>query len=71
MAPAECVARKWGNSIGIIIPKEIIKQQNIEENQKIIVEFRKKHTVKEFFGLLPGWKKSTSELKREMKEGWE
>lgn len=71
MIPTECIARKWGNSLGVIIPKEIVEEQQIVENQKITIEIKRKHTAKEFFGLLPGWKKTTMQLKQEMKTGWE
>lgn len=70
MAELECVTRKWGNSLGIIIPWEITQQEHITENEKLFVTIKKKHTVKEFFGLLPDWKRPTVEIKREMKKGW-
>ena len=28
-------ARKWGNSLGIRIPKEIVKKEGIKENQEV------------------------------------
>ncbi|MBI2146352.1 AbrB/MazE/SpoVT family DNA-binding domain-containing protein [Candidatus Woesearchaeota archaeon] len=71
MNDVECVARKWGNSLGIIIPKDIVTEENLAENEKIVVTFKKKHKAKEFFGMLPDWKQPTSELKHEMKKGWE
>lgn len=70
MMETECVVRKWGNSLGIILPREIAESEQIEEDEKVFVTFRKKHQAKEFFGLFPGWKKPTEQLKKEMKKGW-
>lgn len=66
----ECVAKKWGSSLGIVIPKDIVKKEHISENETIIVEIKKKHLAKEFFGVLADWKRPTKEIKEEMKKGW-
>lgn len=43
--------RKWGNSLGIIIPKEEVKNMSLKENQTVIVEITKKENpLKELFG---------------------
>lgn len=43
--------RKWGNSIGVIIPKEELSKMNIKENQDVVLEIRKKdNPLKELFG---------------------
>jgi len=71
MAAVECITRKWGSSLGIIIPKDFVEKENITENEKISLELKKVNTVKELFGLLGDWKKSTDQIKTEMKEGWD
>lgn len=71
MVEVECVARKWGSSLGIIIPKEIVNEEHIAENEKLIVEIKRKHKAKEFFGLLSEWKTPTKDIKHEMKKGWD
>lgn len=70
MTEIECIARRWGNSLGIILPKELVEGIGILENEEIVLEVKKKHLAKEFFGLLPGWKRPTEEIKKEMKKGW-
>ena len=70
MTEIECVTKKWGSSLGIIIPKEIVNIEHITENEKILVDIKKKHKAKEFFGLIPNWKVSTDEIKKDMKKGW-
>ena len=43
--------RKWGNSLGIIIPKEEVENLNLKENQIVILEITKKENpLKELFG---------------------
>ena len=70
MTEVECVTRRWGNSLGIVIPREIIEQEHIDENEKITLSFSKKRKAEEFFGLCAGWTTSTDEIKKEMKKGW-
>lgn len=49
--------KKWGNSIGVIIPKEEINNLNIKENQEVIVEIKlKENPLKELFGFGKGKK---------------
>ncbi len=47
--------KKWGNSVGLIIPKE--KLNGIRENDEIhVIAFKKSNVLKETFGSLKGWK---------------
>lgn len=43
--------KKWGNSFGLLIPKNELKKMNIGENQEVIAEITKKENpLKELFG---------------------
>lgn len=66
----EAKTRKWGSSIGIVLPKEIVEEIGIKPDEKIIMDVKKKPLAKEFFGKFPHWGKSTQELKEEMRAGW-
>ena len=66
----ETKTRRWGSSIGVIIPKEIIDKQNIKENENIFISVKKKLLVSDVFGALKGWKRSTQEIKDELRKGW-
>ena len=35
MIECESVAKKWGNSVGIIIPKEVADRNGIKKNTKV------------------------------------
>lgn len=67
------IAKKWGSSIGVIIPKEVVEERKIRENDEIIIEVTKAPLiVREIFGMLRGKiKKSGQEIKDEMRNGWE
>ena len=67
----ETIAKRWGSSIGIIIPKEIVESNKIRENDKIIIDIKKRPIAKEFFGKYPNWKRSTQEIKDEARKGWD
>jgi len=70
MVQVETITRKWGNSLGVTIPNEIIRQQHIHENQRIIIEITFVKDIKSLRGLVK-FKKNTQSLKDEMKKGWE
>lgn len=43
--------RKWGSSIGMVIPKKVAKELKIRENQEVIVDIKpKENPLKELFG---------------------
>ncbi|MBI5003430.1 AbrB/MazE/SpoVT family DNA-binding domain-containing protein [Candidatus Woesearchaeota archaeon] len=53
----ECVAttRKWGNSLGITLPKELVEQAHIKENEEVkVFILRKNQTGERLFGMLKG-----------------
>ena len=70
MVNIDVITRKWGNSIGIILPKEAIEKEHIRENQKINILISKKTNVlNETFGMLKRkLKKSSQEMKDELRE---
>ena len=70
MVETEVRTRKWGSSIGIVIPKEIVEEVGIKPDETITIEVKKRPLAKEFFGLLKGWKRPTQEIMDEAREGW-
>ena len=62
-----CKTRKWGNSIGIIIPKKAVDEFGIKEEQEVAVEIEKKENpLRELFGALK-FKEPTRKLLRELR----
>ena len=70
MPEVECRTRRIGGSLGIILPKDAVESNDIKENEKIIIEIKRRHKAKEFFGLAHDWKTPTQELKNEERKGW-
>ena len=66
------MTRKWGNSIAIVIPSEIVNRKNIKENTEVTISIEK---TRPKAGVLWGFgkgrfKKSTQEIKDELRAGW-
>lgn len=46
-----CKIKKWGNSIGVLIPKEDAEELQLKEGQEVVVEITpKENPLKELFG---------------------
>ncbi len=66
----EVEIKKWGNSIGIILPKFILDSQGLKERDKIIINIVKKADLSKTFGR----EKRTmtgQEFKDIVRQGWE
>jgi antitoxin component of MazEF toxin-antitoxin module len=70
MVETEVKTRKWGSSIGVVLPKEIVDEIGIKPDEKITIDIKKRHLAKEFFGLLKDWKRPTQEIIDEARAGW-
>jgi len=63
--------KKWGNSLGIIIPSETLKKKKLKEGEEVIVEIEKKG-LEGVFASLKDWKIDSQKLKDEIrKREWE
>jgi len=61
--------KKWGNSLGVILPMEIVNKQKIKEGGivRITVQSKNKTRAKDIFGILKGeLKRDTDDLLREV-----
>ena len=70
MVEIEAKTRKWGSSIGVVLPKEVVDEIGIKPDEKITIDIKKRPLAKEFFGLLKDWKRPTQEIKDEIRAGW-
>lgn len=70
----EVKTKKWGNSIGVIIPNEAVERLNIKPEEEIIIEIEKKSNVlKEMFGkakFKKPAKKMIEEFRRKHESKW-
>ncbi|HLC70872.1 MAG TPA: AbrB/MazE/SpoVT family DNA-binding domain-containing protein [Candidatus Nanoarchaeia archaeon] len=69
MIELETVTRKWGNSLGITLPKDEVERQHIEENEKVLVlVIKKNQTPHKLFGMMRGkWNKTGQQIKDEIR----
>ena len=65
------IARKWGNSLAIILPKVVVEEKRIREDDEIVIEVKNRPLAGELFGKFPRKSKKTAqEIKDEMRSGW-
>lgn len=63
------VVRKWGNSLGVVIPREEASKEGIRENDEVEVVLRKAVDIRQLFGKYKF--KDLQSLKNELREGWQ
>ena len=71
MEKVNVVVKKWGNSFGIILPKDLIESQELKEgsNIEVIIQPKNITKVKDIFGIMKGkLKRDTADLLREVDE---
>ncbi len=70
----EVKTKKWGNSIGIIIPSETVEKFDIKPEERIVVEISKESNVlKEMFGTMKSGKTAkqiVDEVRKELESKW-
>ena len=62
--------KEWGNSLGIIIPKDIVIKENLNQNDEIIITITKKETLEDFFGKGKKLKIDSQKMKDEGRKAW-
>lgn len=60
--------KQWGNSVGIILPKEKIRKAELELEDEVEVVIKKKNPLAEVFGKLQMKRKTEDILKEADKE---
>ena len=67
MMEIKAKTRKWGNSIGVILPKELVRVEKIKANEEITLHIHKKVFTKgrDIWGTMK-FKESTEKLMRQV-----
>lgn len=66
MIEFEAVLRKWGRSLGMVIPNKVVLKENLKEGSKVKVTIRGRgNPLEDTFGMLK-FKKSTDQMMREI-----
>ena len=69
MDKAIVTARKWGNSIGVALPSDIVEKEKIGANDQLVISVQKVVSIKDLFGTFKS-KRSTQEIMDEVRKGW-
>ncbi len=65
----EVTIKKWGNSLGIIIPKEIVQKRDLKNGTKVLFEIVNPAQFDKIWGSIK-FKRPTKEIMKDIKEGW-
>ena len=68
MKKMESIVKEWGNSLGVIIPNDIAKNENIKAGDSIEIIVLKKNNIKKAFGSLKNLKIDTQKFKDDLRK---
>jgi len=60
--------KRWGNSLGVVLPKTLVEEEGLREGEEVEVTVRKTSDVSSLRGKYPF--KDLQHEKDEMKRGW-
>ena len=60
--------KRWGNSLGVVLPKTLVEEEGLREGEEVEVTVRKVSDVRSLRGKYPF--KDLQQEKDEMKRGW-
>lgn len=69
MASVVVKVHRMGDSLGFLIPGEVIKSERIKEDDVLNVTIMP--TSRKIWGLIPNWKIDTQKAKDEARNGWD
>jgi len=61
--------KRWGNSYGVVVPKEIVEKEGLKEGEEVEISVRKTSDIMHLFGRYPF--KNLQFQKEEMRKGWD
>ena len=61
--------RRWGSSLGIVVPSEVAKELRLKAGDEVVLEIDAAG-VEEAFGSLKDWDVDPQKLKDELRRGW-
>ena len=62
--------KEWGNSLGLVIPKDIVIKEDLQPLDEVDVVITKKQNLVDFFGKGKGKVKDVQKEKNEAKKLW-
>jgi len=62
--------REWGNSLGVIIPKDIVIKEELRPNDQVTITISKGENLEDFFGKLKA-NVDAQKMKDESRKIWQ
>ncbi len=66
----EAKVRKWGDSLGVVIPREVATEEGLIEGDTILLSIEKEADLSNFFGKCQQPQSDTQKFKDELREIW-
>jgi len=66
---ARAKLKRWGNSYGVVVPKEVVEREGLKEGELVEISVRKAADVSRLFGRYPF--KDLQAEKEAMRKGWD
>ena len=70
MATARSKVRRWGSSLGVVIPSDVARKLHLQPGDDIFLDVQRSSGVFEAFASLRDWKVDTQKLKNDLRRGW-
>ena len=68
----EVTIKKWGNSFGVILPKDLIRNENLKEGKRMFIDIIKEADLSDIFGSLKGKLKVSGQKAKDIsRKEWE
>ena len=61
--------KRWGNSFGVVVPREIVDKEGLKEGEEVEISVRKASDIQHLFGKYKF--KDLQGQKDRMRKGWE
>jgi antitoxin component of MazEF toxin-antitoxin module len=61
--------KRWGNSYGVVVPKEIVEREGLKEGEVVEISVRKAADIRRLFGKYPFG--DLQAQKETMRKGWD
>jgi len=69
MTHTDAKVRRWGSSLGIIVPSRVAKELKLKAGDHVLLEIDQAG-IAEAFGSLRNWDVDPQKLKDELRRGW-
>ena len=62
--------KSWGSSLGVVVPRDVVKAEHLKEGDEITIEIHKKSSIREIFGSMPNLNINSQKMKDEIRKKW-